>query len=95
MVAKGNKDSHRMTYSGGVKAVELEKWGRNTARERYGALDYENRPPPAAKNLSAPQRLGDSNNLRGPSNDVSPNSWLRGGGERGYPPNFDRGSKRR
>jgi hypothetical protein len=75
MVAKGNKET-----------VETSKWGQGTARQRYGSLDYETRPPAPAKDLSAPQRLGDSNNLRGPSNDVSPNSWLRGGGERGCHP---------
>ena len=92
MVAKGNKDSHRMTYSGGVKAVELEKWGRNTARERYGSLKYENSPPPAAKNLSAPQ---DPVDRQGPSNDVPINSWLRGGGKGGESyPCYDKGKRR-
>ena len=93
---KRNKDQHRMSYSG-VKAVELEKWGRNTARERYGSLKYDNSPPPAGKNLSAPQKLGDVNNLQGPgyANEVPVNSWLRGGGKggEGYK-YFDRGKKR-
>jgi hypothetical protein len=91
MVAKGNKDSHRMTYSGGVKAVETMKWGASKARERYGALDYEDRPPPAAKNLSKPQ---DPVDRQGPSNDVPVNSWLRGGGKGGESYKyFDRSKK--
>jgi hypothetical protein len=36
MVAKGNKDGHRYSYSGGVKAVEKSKWGHDVARQRYG-----------------------------------------------------------
>jgi hypothetical protein len=86
MVAKGNKDQHRMTYSGGVKAVETMKWGADKARDRA-----------AGKNLSAPQKLGDANNLQGPgyANEVPLNSWLRGGGKggEGYK-YFDTGKKR-
>jgi hypothetical protein len=81
MVAKGNRDSHRYSYSGGVKAVETEKYGRDKARERYGELKYEDGAP-RPEDRSAPQRLGDANNLRGPLNDVAENSWLRGGGKK-------------
>jgi hypothetical protein len=55
MVQKQNKDSHRSTYSGGVKAVETSKWGADKARERYGSLQYDNSPPPAAKDATYPQ----------------------------------------
>src|SRR5262245_33793787 len=43
---KGNADNHIYTYSKVVKALEEGRWGRDCARARYGALDYENRPPP-------------------------------------------------
>lgn len=52
----------------------VEKWGRKTARERYGAPTQKiPSPTPAHK----PQKLGDSNNLQGPeySNDAS--GWVR------------------
>jgi len=95
MVAKGNADKHRYTYSKGVKAVEEQKWGRNKAVERYGELrDPDMKPPDGA---CYPQKLGDKNNLqdKGYSNEVPENSWLRGGGKggEGYP-NFDRGKRR-
>jgi len=78
---KGNVDKHRMTYSRGVKAVETEKWGRDTARERYGSLKYEDgAPPPPIANK--PQRLGDPNNLQGPKYDnIHRDDWIRGKGE--------------
>src|SRR5262245_14643632 len=97
MVAKGNVNKHRYTYSGGIKAVEEQKWGRDKARERYGSLKYENDPPPPPKNNAGPQRLGDSSNLRGPgyANEAPQNSWLRGGGESAEgKPNFDKGKRR-
>jgi hypothetical protein len=85
---KGNTDKHRHRMSG-LRVEETAKWGQSTARQRYGALDYENRPPPAPKDQSAPLKLGDANNLRDKSyqNDVPENSWLRGGGRGGerYP----------
>jgi len=89
-------DKHRYSYSGGVKAVEEQKWGRDTVRERYGALKNEDGAPPP-EDRHAPQRLGDSNNLQGPSyqNIVPSDSWLRGGGERQAEgkPNFHPGYK--
>ena len=39
-------DKHRYSYSGGVRAAEVGKWGREIARARYGALKYENGAPP-------------------------------------------------
>jgi hypothetical protein len=54
MVAKGNKDGHRYSYSGGVRAVEESKWGSNTARERYGSQKYEHGAP-RPKDASYPQ----------------------------------------
>jgi hypothetical protein len=88
-----NKDSHNYDYGHvrGVKVQESEKWGRSAALRRYG----ESRSPDMkAKDQSGPQRLGDSNNLRGPgwANDVA-NDWRRGANEDGRPPNFDRGKR--
>ena len=79
MVAPGNTNKHRQSYSGGVKAVEEQKWGRSTARERYGELKYQNGAP-RPKDASAPQSPEDkhSPNYR---NEVPVSSWLRGGGE--------------
>jgi hypothetical protein len=79
MVAPGNTDKHRRSMSGLKGVQETEKWGRNTARERYGKLDT---PDMKAKDYSQPQKLGDSNNLQDPryNNEVS-NSWLRGRNE--------------
>ena len=95
-MAESGNAKHRYRYSSGIKAVETEKHGRTTARQRYGPLKYADGAPPP-KDLSAPQKLGDpQTNLRGPSNDVKENSWLRGGGKGGESYRyFDRGSKRR
>jgi hypothetical protein len=86
---KGNKDSHKYTYSNGVKAVEQSKWSAAKARERYGPLQYDKTPPPQPKDQSRPQRLGDSSNLQDKNydNSVPEKSWLRGGGKggEGYP----------
>jgi hypothetical protein len=87
MVAKGNVDKHRHSVSG-LKVQEREKWGRDTARERYGSLKYENSPPPQPKDLTAPQ---DPSNARAPGyrNDHG-NDWVRGAGESATgKPNFD------
>jgi hypothetical protein len=79
MVAPGNTNKHRQSYSGGVKAVEEQKWGRSTARERYGALKQSDMKPTDA---SRPQRLGDANNLQGPGYaNKHRNDWIRGAGE--------------
>jgi hypothetical protein len=81
VVDKNNIDKHRYTYSRGIKAQETEKWGRNTAAQRYGEPESPNTRP---KDTHAPQKLGDSNNLQGPkySNDTS-NDWRRGFGKGG------------
>jgi hypothetical protein len=81
MVDKGNVDKHRQSYSGGVKAVEEQKWGRDTARERYGALKQ---PDTTAVDHSQPQKLGDANNLQDPSyNNTHRADWVRGFGKGG------------
>jgi hypothetical protein len=60
-------------------AENMAKWGRRTARERYGA---PKNPDMKAEDTSAPQKLGDKNNLRGPDwEDDHPNDWVRGKGE--------------
>jgi hypothetical protein len=79
MVDKGNVDKHRRTYSNGVKAVEEMKWGADKARERYGApkqVDLTVKGDP-----TAPQKLGDKNNLRGPGYNDHKDDWVRGRGE--------------
>jgi hypothetical protein len=91
MVDKGNVDKHRRTYSNGVKAVEESKWGANTARERYGAIKT---PDMKAKDMSAPQKLGDRNNLRGPGYNDHRDDWVRGrGGDATKMPNYLPGYK--
>ena len=81
MVDRGNVDKHRQSYSGGVKAVEEQKWGRDTARERYGPLKQ---PDTTAVDRSQPQKLGDRNNLQDPSyNNTHRNDWVRGFGKGG------------
>jgi hypothetical protein len=92
MVERGNKDQHRRTYSGGVKAVETEKWGRSTARERYGKPEFF-QGAPSPKDVHAPQKLGDANNLQGPGYaNIHRDDWVRGRGESGEgKPNFRRG----
>ena len=84
---RGNKDQHRYTYSGGVKAQETEKWGASKARERYGPLPQPNMK---AKDMSEPQFPEDK---RGPDwEDDTPNNWLRGGPNESAEnkPSFDR-----
>jgi len=95
---KGMKDSHRYSYSGGLKALESEKWGRNKARDLYGALKYENGAP-QPKDQHAPQRLGDSSNLQAPGYDNNhAKDWVRGFGKNGVEsaegkPGFDKGKR--
>jgi hypothetical protein len=90
MVAKGNVDKHRHSMSG-LKVEEFEKWGRAKAEERYGRFPTPNMK---AEDRSEPQKLGDRNNLRGPSwKDDHANDWVRGAGENatnrpGYVPGF-------
>src|SRR5262245_60595512 len=88
MVARENKDSHRYSYSGGVKAVEQEKWGRDTAIRRYGTPAQTgdmNNP----RDRSAPQFKDTDGRGADWRDDVSEKSWIRGGGEDGRPKNFD------
>jgi hypothetical protein len=81
MVSPGNANKHRSSYSNGVKAVEESKWGRDTARERYGVLKQ---PDMTAVDRSQPQKLGDANNLQDPSyNNTHRKDWVRGFGKGG------------
>jgi hypothetical protein len=90
MVAKGNKDAHRYTYSGGVKAQETEKWGRDTAARRYGEPRSPDMQPKDASGPQAPEDKHAANY----SNDVK-DGWLRGsGGTAENKPNFDHSRKR-
>ena len=89
---KGNANKHRNTYSGGVKAVETSKWGRNTAGERYGKLDQPDTRPPDRSEPQFKQTDG-----RGPDwADDTPKSRLRGGDpteKPGYVPGYRPGKK--
>jgi hypothetical protein len=74
----------------GLKVQETEKWGRETARSRYGKLEQPDMRPPDAHR---PQKLGDASNLQGNfyDNNVR-NDWRRGAGESAEGmPNFQRG----
>jgi hypothetical protein len=75
MVAPGNKDGHRRTYSNGIKAMETQKWGSATARERYGAASATVPKPP---HDCYPQFRQDQR----PDRDYdAPNNWVRDAGE--------------
>jgi hypothetical protein len=95
MVDKGNVDKHRMTYSGGIKAVETEKWGTNKAAERYGTSKYLSGAPPP-KDTHRPQAPEDKqgNNYE----NIHRKDWVRGFGKGGVEsaegmPNFRSGYK--
>ena len=97
MVDKGNVDKHRHSMSG-LKVQETEKWGADKARERYGDIRSPDMKP---KDQSAPQKLGDPNNLqdKGYANNHR-EDWVRGFGKGGVEsaetkPGFDHGGKRR
>jgi hypothetical protein len=77
MVAKGNKDGHRYSYSEGVRAVEKSKWGHTAARVRYGAPKFEHGAP-RPKDASFPQFKEDQPADRS-YNDTS--GWVRAEGE--------------
>src|SRR5262245_34013057 len=93
MVDRGNVDKHRTSMSG-LKVTEQSKWGHDKALERtkdYGGLRQVDMRP---KDMSMPQG---PEYKRGPdwSDDVSENSWLRGGGKGGEgKPNFQPGIRR-
>src|SRR5262245_64228953 len=86
---KGNKDQHRYSYSGGVKAQETSKWGWAAAEKRYGRLPQADMKP---RDMSAPQFPEDK---RGPDwADDHKSDWVRGFGKNGREsaetmPNFD------
>jgi len=68
---------------------DTQKWGRKTARERYGSLPEPNMK---AKDMSEPQFPEDK---RGPDwEDDTPNNWLRGGPNESAEgkPSFDKSS---
>ena len=67
---------HRRSMSG-IPVMEQSSWGSATARERYGKPTAS---IPKPEDRSAPQKLGDRNNLRGPVNDHR-DDWVRGRGE--------------
>jgi hypothetical protein len=86
MVAKGNVDKHRQSYSGMKGVVEESKWGHQKAAERYGKLDQIDMTP---KDQSSPQFKEDKPSPGFKMGDHK-NDWIRGRGEDGRPPNFDR-----
>jgi hypothetical protein len=76
MVARGNMDLHRHSMSG-LRVEETEKWGRDTARSRYGEARS---PSMKATDATKPQAREDKQ-AAGYRNEVPVSSWLRGGGE--------------
>jgi hypothetical protein len=92
MVDRGNTDKHRTGIKGtGVKGLskvlEESKWGHDKAISRYGKLDAS---PPPPKDMGRPQFKIDQS-VKG-ADDVA-DGWLRGKGEDGRPPNFDKTPK--
>ena len=90
MVAKGNKDGHRWKMSG-LSVTEQEKWGRATAYDRYN----DGKPPKYYEGAPYPKdesRTQDSQSrIKTGAGDISPSSWLRGGGKGGEGnPNFSK-----
>jgi hypothetical protein len=80
MVDKGNVDKYRRTYSSGIKAVNEETWGRNTAYERYGKPEFLHGAP------NPPDRHGPQHpeNQHGPGyENRTSNDWRRGFGKGG------------
>lgn len=66
----------------------LDKWGRDTAKERYGSL---HEPALSQKSEEAPQCECDKRVEPEYSNNVPVDSWLVGGGKSGAEgkPDFD------
>ena len=57
------------------------RWGRKTARERYGSVG-DQKITPKFEDRSFPQKAGDEINLQGPDFlDDHPDDWVRGKGE--------------
>ena len=83
---KGCANKHRQSISGLGKVVEEQKWGRATARERYGTPKYEDgAPPPPDKcypQFQQDQRRGNHYDHK--------DDWVRGNGMQ---PNFMPGYK--
>jgi len=86
---RGNVDKHRRTYSAGIKAMETEKWGRDTARARYGSLQYEDKGAPSPPIANKPQHRENRQDLPKYDN-MTANDWRRGNGMK---PNFHPGYK--
>jgi hypothetical protein len=71
-------------------AQNAEKWGRATAKERYGSKPLATFSPPTG-DQSAPQCPEDK---QGPDYDNdAPNNWVRGMPNAEGKPGFDKGSK--
>jgi hypothetical protein len=67
----------------GLLVEESEKWGRDTARQRYGECKHEDGVEWATPVDNKPQKLNDPTNLQAPehyyNNDAS--GWVRAEGE--------------
>jgi hypothetical protein len=87
MVDRGNSDKHRTGITGNglkglSKVVETEKWGRDTAIERYGKPKSGGMKP---EDVSAPQfEIDRPTGSRG----HMAQSWVTGKDGDGRPPNF-------
>jgi hypothetical protein len=75
MVDRGNVDKHRHRI-GSLRVEEKQKWGRDTARERYGELrvpqEMNNPPHDCYPQFKQDQRLNKHYDHK--------NDWVRGAG---------------
>lgn len=69
----------------------VEQYGRDTARERYGKLETVDAPDPSAQKCQCPEDA----HGKAYSNDT-PSNWLRGMGKNHAEgkPSFDKGSRK-
>ena len=85
-------DKRHRTSMSGIPVLEESSWGLSKAQERYGKLEQPDMRP---KDVHAPQKLGDANNLQGPGYaNIHRDDWIRGRGESAEgKPNFHPGYK--
>jgi hypothetical protein len=91
MVDRGNVNKHRTSMSG-LKVTETEKWGRTTARERYGSPQYYTGAP-SPRDQSQPQFKEDRPDKAYQNNHRQ--DWVVGANEDATKPGFDRSKGKR
>jgi hypothetical protein len=86
-----HKPQHRYHYTDDVKAVEQGKHGRDMARKRYGAVEFENGAPQPEDHSRVQSR--EFAQGKAYANDVPADDWKRAPGEDAtLKENFDRGN---